>query len=394
MSQLARSIAGSLEAASLVRRMFEEANRLRAQHGPDAVLDFSLGNPHLEPPPEFLDSLKRLVNDPAPGKHRYMPNPGFDDVRETIAKDVSRREGVAVPPDHVVMTVGAASALNIVFKSLLDPGDEVVLFAPIFPEYRFYVQHADGKCVLAETTDDFDIDPAKLEQAIGPRTRIVLINSPNNPTGRVYPAASIDALIETMERANKTRKRPIVLVSDEPYRRLVYDGASVPPLLSRYSASIIATSFSKDLGLAGERIGYLAVHPQFPAVEEALSGLIFCLRTLGFVNAPALMQRAVAASLDASVDIAAYKQNRDALFDGLTGIGYDVVKPEGAFFLFPRTPIPDDAEFCRRLREELVLAVPGSGFARAGHMRLSYAVEPEIIDRALPRFRKAFEAVG
>lgn len=391
MSLLAEQIAGCLSAASWIRRMFEEASELRARVGAENVFDFSLGNPHLEPPAELVQSLQHHTAAPRPGIHRYMPNPGFPEVREKVAASFSKREGVAVPASHVVMTVGAACGLEIVLRALLNPGDEVLLFAPIFAEYRFYVMHAQGECRLVETGSDFDLDLAAAANAIGPRTRVVLVNSPNNPTGRVYPETTIVQLCKVLEQKSKEYGRPIVLLSDEPYRRLVYDGVQVPPIFPYYSHAITVSSFSKELGIAGERIGYLAVHPSFSESDKILAGIVFCLRTMGFVNAPALMQLAIADSLDASVDIDAYRKNRDIFWNGLTEIGYEVVKPEGAFFLFPKTPLADDVAFVRLLQKQNVLSVPGSGFDRPGYIRLSYAVEPTVIEKALPRFKLAFE---
>lgn len=387
---LAREIADCLSAASWIRRMFEEGAALRARHGAANVLDFSLGNPHLEPPAELLDSLKRQTADPRPGIHRYMPNPGFPEVRARMAESIGQREGMAIPPEHVVMTVGAACGLVIALRALLNPRDEVLLFSPFFAEYRFYVMHARGECRIAQTTADFDLDLESAAANITPQTRVVLINSPNNPTGRVYPRATIERLVRLLEEKSRAYGRPIVLLSDEPYRRLVYDGATVTPVFPLYEQAVVVNSFSKELGVAGERIGYLVVHPRFAEAPSYLAGLIFCLRTMGFVNAPALMQLAVADALDSSVDVDAYRANRNLFWNGLTKIGYEVVRPEGAFFLFPRSPIPDDVEFVKRLQRELVLSVPGVGFAQPGYFRLSYAVEPDVIERSLPRFEKAW----
>lgn len=380
--------------ASWIRRMFEEGNRLRAQFGAENVYDFSLGNPHLEPPAALTERLRDLTTHPPAGMHRYMPIPGFPGVRAKLAEAISRQESVQksvqVPMAHVLMTGGAASGLNIVARALLNPGDKVILFAPIFPEYTIYVGHAGGVCQQVQTTAEFDLDLSALEAALDESTRMVLLNSPNNPTGRVYPETSIVGLVGVLERANRHRRRPIVLVSDDPYRRMVYDGARVPTLMAKYPVTILVGSFSKDLGLAGERIGYLAVHPEFPQANAVMNALTFCLRTLGFVNAPALFQLAVADVLDTAVDIAAYQSNRDLLYDGLVGIGYQVVKPEGAFFLFPRSPLDDDRAFVECLARHRILAVPGTGFARSGYFRLSYAVAPEVIKAALPGFAQAF----
>jgi aspartate aminotransferase len=322
--------------------------------------------------------------------HRYMANAGFPSVRTKVAEMIGRREGAELSADRIVMTVGAASGLNVALRALLDPGDEVVVLAPIFAEYRFYVMHAGGECRIAETTESFDLDLDRLASAINERTRVVLLNSPNNPTGRVYSDDSVGALCELLKERSRRFGRPIVLLSDEPYRKLVYDGVVVPTLFDKYDAVLVVASFSKDLGLAGERIGYLAMHPNFPEAAATTSAMVFCLRTLGFVNAPAMMQLAIADSLEASVDVESYRVNRYLLCDGLSSIGYELVRPEGAFFLFPRTPIADDVEFCRKLAAEHVLAVPGVGFGRRGHMRLSYAVAPQVIERAMPCFGRAF----
>jgi aspartate aminotransferase len=374
--------------------MFEEGNRLRQQFGADQVYDFSLGNPHLEPPPEFAQALADLALHPPLGLHRYMPNPGFTDVREAIGDWYGKREGVLVPTDHVVMTCGAAGAINVALRAMLEPGDEVILFVPIFAEYRFYVMHARGTCRMVETTDEFDLDLDRLESAIGPRTRAVLINSPNNPTGRVYPEQTILGLCELLERKSKEIGRAIVLITDEPYRMLTYDGVSVPAVMPHYAATLGISSFSKDLGLAGERIGYLIVHPDFPEAGDLLRGLIFCLRTMGFVNAPAIIQKSVAQVLGASVDVDAYRQNRDLFYPALISMGFSVCKPDGAFFLFPKTPIADDVAFVKLLQAERVLSVPGTGFGRPGYIRLSYAVDRDVIERSLPQFEKVMRTIA
>ena len=394
MSLLNREVEGSLDSASWIRRMFEEGNRLRAEFGDGNVYDFSLGNPHLEPPAAFVDALRELAEHPTPGMHRYMPNPGFTDVRRAIGEWYGKREGVTIPTDHVVMTCGAAGAINVAMRTLLEPGDEVVLFVPIFAEYRFYVMHQRGTCRFVETDAEFNIDLDRLAEAINPRTRMVLINSPNNPTGRVYPAETIVGVCQLLEEKSNEFGRPIILVTDEPYRSLVYDGVVVPPIMPHYKATLGISSFSKDLGLAGERIGYLLVHPEFPEADQILRGLVFCLRTMGFVNAPAIIQLAVSKSLGATVDVDAYRRNRDSLYDALVGMGMEIVKPEGAFYLFPKSPIPDDVAFVKLLQAERILSVPGAGFARPGYIRLSYAVEADVIERSLPQFAKVLKAIS
>lgn len=394
MTLLNQEVAGSLEQASWIRKMFEEGNRLRAEFGDENVFDFSLGNPHLEPPREFVEALKRFAENPPRGVHRYMPNPGFPEVRSKVAAWYGKREGVPIPMEHVVMTCGAAGAINVALRSLLEAGDEVVLFVPIFAEYRFYVMHNRGTVRLVETDEEFLPDLDRTAEAINERTRVVLFNSPNNPTGRVYPEAVVRGLCALLDEKSRRFGRPIVLMTDEPYRRLVYDGLTVPAVLPHYNATIAVSSFSKELGLAGERIGYLIVHPQFPEAEDLLRGLIFCLRTMGFVNAPAIIQLAVADVLDASVDIEAYRTNRDLLHDALVAMGLRMQKPEGAFYLFPKSPFADDLEFVRRLQSQRILSVPGAGFARPGYIRLSYAVDPDVIERSLPQFDRVLRSGG
>lgn len=385
-------IASCLDSASWIRRMFEEGAKLREQYGAENVYDFSLGNPHLEPPAEIVDKLRQLAAEPPQGVHRYMPNAGFPEVRERVADFVGKLQGVATPASHVVMVCGAASGLNVALRTLINPGEKVLLLKPIFAEYRFYAMHQGAQAVLVDSTADFDVDLEQVERAIDATTRVLMLNSPNNPTGRVYPAATIHALCELLTRKSREFGKPIYLLSDEPYRRLVYDGVQVPALFPHYPNTIIVASFSKDLGLAGERIGYLAVHPELENAAQILSGMVFCLRTMGFVNAPAMIQLAVAEGLHATVDVDAYRRNRDLLYGGLQEIGYEVVKPEGAFYLFPKSPVADDTRFIRRLQQERVLAVPGTGFAQPGYFRLSYAVEPEVIERALPAFERALRA--
>lgn len=390
MNQVARRIDECLASASWIRRMFEEADRLRRLHGAANVFDFSLGNPHLEPPLAVADRLRQLANDPPRGLHRYMPNGGFVETRSAIADVVGRIHRQPLSAEHVVMTAGAASGLNVTLRALLDPDDEVIVFAPLFAEYPFYIMHAGGRTRVVETDDRFQLVGASIEAAIHAKTRAVILNSPNNPTGRVYPDESIAELIAALERVNRQRERPIILIADEPYRGLVFDGVRVPTLLDKYPNSVIVGSFSKDLGLAGERIGYIATHPRLEDGPHIVGAMIFCLRTLGFVNAPALMQRTIETTLGSSVEIDRYRRNRDLLWNGLIAAGYSCEKPEGAFFLFPKTPIADDVEFARALAEERVLTVPGIGFGRSGHLRLSYAVDENVIDAALPAFARVF----
>lgn len=364
--------------------MFEQGAQLRAEHGAHEVFDFSLGNPNLEPPPEFHEALVDTVASLPPGAHRYMPNAGLPETRAAIADRVERDHGVPPGSDGVVVSVGAAGALNVLLKSLLDPDSEVVVLAPYFPEYRFYIDNHGGRIVEVPTTHDFLPDLAAIERALRAQTRAIIVNSPNNPSGRVYNQAHLDSIAGLM--ASKAPEA--TLISDEPYRRIVYDSEPGSALLATDS-SVVVTSFSKDLSLAGERIGYMAVHPRHPDRDHLLEASIFTNRTLGFVNAPALMQRVVARVADATIDIRPYAERRQLFLDGLRAAGYDCVAPEGAFYLFPATPIPDDLAFIRRLLDERILAVPGTGFGTPGHMRLSYAVPIDVIERSLDGFARA-----
>jgi len=354
------------------------------------VFDLSLGNPLLEPPDEFRTELARLVADESPGTHRYMPNGGFPEVRASIAEVLAQESGVPITGAEILMTVGAAGAINTILRSILDQNDEVVLIAPYFAEYIFYVQHQSGVVKEAKCDENWIPDIESLEAAIGPRTRAVIINSPNNPTGVIYPESSIVAIATALQRAEEKYGTEIYMISDEPYRKLIYTDAPYPFIFNHHPRSVVATSHSKDLGLAGERIGYAAVNPNDPSKNDLMDALNFSLRTLGFVNAPALMQRAVASIQRATVDIDIYRKKRDLLYGALTDIGYECVRPEGAFYLFPKSPIPDETEFVAQLQKELVLVVPGVGFGTSGFFRASYCVEDWVIEGSIEGFRKVF----
>jgi aspartate aminotransferase len=384
---VAKKIAGFSHRSSWIRQMFEEGADLCRLHGPENVFDFSIGNPNLEPPAEFQRVLEELVRDRTPRLHGYMSNAGFPEARQAVAEHLSRDQGVDIPACNVVMTCGAGGALNVILKAVLDPGDEVIVPRPFFVEYEFYADNHGGVLKPVASRPDFDLDLGAIDAAIGRKTRVVLVNSPHNPTGRVYPQESLEALGELLRRKCRQTGRIIYLVSDEPYRRIVYDGHRVAPVMKAYANTIIASSYSKELSLAGERIGYAAAGPAIPQVEALMDGLVLANRILGYVNAPALMQRAVARLQGVSVDVTPYRRNRDVLCDALTEAGFSVFRPQGAFYLFPRTPIPDDVAFCRELQQHLVLVVPGSGFGLSGHFRLAYCVAPEVVDGALPAFR-------
>lgn len=379
-------VAEYMKSASWIRRMFEQGAALKREHGAENVFDFSLGNPDLPPPPAFSRALQAVAAE-IPGSHRYMPNAGFPETRAQVAARVAKQQGVDPGAAGVIMTVGAAGALNVMLKATLDPGNEVLVPTPYFPEYRFYVDNHGGVMTTVPTTADFDLDLEAFERALNPNVRIVLVNSPNNPTGRVYSRDTLRELGALVQRLAPEA----TLVSDEPYRQIVYDGHEVPSVLEVSPRSAVATSFSKDLGLAGERIGYVAVHPEHPDREGLLAAAVFVNRTLGFVNAPALMQRVIARLEEVTVDLEVYAERRRVFLDGLRAAGMECVTPEGAFYLFPRSPLEDDVAFVQALLEERILVVPGTGFDCPGHVRLSYAVPTETIQAALPGFKRVMD---
>ena len=373
--------------SSWIRRMFEEGLILKKQYGAGNVFDFSLGNPNLEPPVRFKESLRRFAREEIPGMHGYMPNAGYPETRAAVAAQLRREEGIGdLTADHVVMTCGAAGAVNVILKVLLDPGDEVVIPKPLFVEYRYYVDNAGGETILVKTREDFSLDLEAMDEAINKKTKAVLINSPNNPTGKVYDETSIRALADLLRQKGRAYGKEIYLISDEPYRAIVYDGRQVPSVLASYEHSIVATSYSKTLSLSGERIGYLAVNPAISAVEEVMGAMVFCNRILGFVNAPALMQRVIAELQGVRVEVEEYRRKRDLLYDGLASAGYELTKPEGAFYFFPRCPIEDDVKFVTALHKRRILTVPGSGFAGPGHFRIAYCVDDATIMNAIEGF--------
>jgi aspartate aminotransferase len=383
-----------MEQSSWIRRMFETGAQLKAKHGEDSVCDFSLGNPNLPPPREFQQTLLALVQAEIPQKHGYMPNAGYAEVRKAVAQYIGEEYGVRFKPDNVIMTCGAGGALNVILKTVLNPGEKVLVSTPCFVEYRFYVENHGGRLEFIAGKDDFDLDIQAMEKRIDKDTAAVIINSPNNPSGRVYPEETIKELAAVLKAKEKRLGRSIYLLSDEPYRRIVYDGVAVPSVFSFYKNSISATSFSKDLSIAGERIGFLAIHPRAEDAERLVGGSILSNRILGFVNAPALMQRVVASLLKVTVDVREYQRKRDMLCEGLCGLGYSVRKPEGAFYLFPRAPGGDDLNFVEILSKELILTVPGRGFGLAGYFRIAYCVEDKVIERSLPGFGRAIQKVG
>lgn len=384
---ISRAIAHQLEHASWIRRMFEEGRRLKQERGAENVYDYTLGNPDVEPPAEVLDALRRAVLDMRPGGHGYMPNPGFPEVREVVADHLRRDTGLEFTADDVFMTVGSSGACNVILKSLIDPGDEVIVLMPCFSEYPFYVTNHAGVMVRVETRDDFLPDVGRIAAAITPRTRAIILNTPNNPTGRVYPETILRELGDML----RGLRRPPVVVSDEPYKHLVFDGRRQPEVVSVIEQTTVCNSWSKSQGISGERIGYLALSPRLPDRLELRAACAFANRILGFINAPAIWQLVEREALDATIDVQGYQDKRDLLCEALARIGYQVSKPEGTFYVFMRTPISDDIAFVRMLAGEGVLGVPGTGFGRPGYMRLSLTVPRGIIERSLAGFEAAFQ---
>ncbi len=386
ISSKIRGLAGE---GSAIRKMFEAGIALKAQHGEDKVFDLSLGNPVAEPPDRFRQVLRELAREPRPGMHRYMPNAGYNDTRRAVAEGLTAETGIAFSLEDVVMTCGAAAALNVVLKTIIDPGDEVLFFAPYFVEYRYYADNHNGIPVVVPTDADFQPDLAALESLVSPKTRAVLINSPNNPSGAVYSAERISALCALLEEKSSRFGTEIFLVSDEPYRQLLYDGLSYPHVFPYYGPTITVHSHAKDLALPGERIGHIAVNPAYESRRELVDGLVFCNRILGFVNAPALMQHAVRELQGISVDVADYQRKRDFLYGELVGMGYSCFKPQGAFYLFPRSPVEDEEAFVEELQSWNVLVVPGRTFGSPGFFRISYCVEDRVLEGSLEGFRQA-----
>ncbi|MGC9196438.1 MAG: pyridoxal phosphate-dependent aminotransferase [Syntrophobacteraceae bacterium] len=389
---VARKMSGFLEKSSWIRRMFEEGARLKKIHGEDKVFDFSLGNPNLPPPDIVNEKLVELLQKKDPGLHAYMPNAGYVSTRAAMSAYFCKEFCISVAQEQIVVTCGAAGGLNIIFKALLDPGDEVVCPAPYFVEYGFYADNHAGvlKPVRAKEPD-FDLDLDLMAREIGPKTKIVLINSPNNPTGQIYPEETVAGLGEILREKSRQYGRVIYLVSDEPYRKIVYDDCFVPCVFTHYQNSLITSSYSKDLSLPGERIGFVALSPSADESKSLIDALALANRILGFVNAPSIMQRLVEELQGVCVDISVYRAKRDRLVDALRGFGYELTVPRGAFYLFPKSPIPDDVEFVGLLQEENILCVPGSGFAGPGHIRIAYCVSDATIEGALPGFERAIK---
>ncbi len=377
-----------IERASWIRKMFEEGEELKRRIGEENVFDFSLGNPDIEPPDRLKEVIIQLMRSDEKGMHRYMSNAGFWETRKAVAEFLSEERSVEFSFAQVIMTVGAAGGLNVVLKSILDPGDEVIVPSPYFVEYDFYMDNHGGISKKVRTNDDFSLNIDAISSAITSNTKAIIINNPNNPTGRIYGDEEIRGLAEVLAYFSNKYGRPIYLISDEPYRRLSY-GKKVPDIFEYYKESILVNSFSKDLSIPGERIGYIAIHPEMHEGDHLIKAFTFCNRTLGYVNAPAIMQRAIPYILREPAPVEIFKRRRDLLCSALNSFGYELIWPDGTFYVFPRSPIKDDRKFVSLLREENILVVPGSGFGGDGYFRISYCMPEERIEKALNGFKKA-----
>ena len=385
-------IAGS----SAIRAMFEEGIKMAAIYGKENVYDFSLGNPNVPAPDCVHQAILDIVNGEDPVMvHGYMPNAGYENVRRAVADSLNRRFGMDYGPENIIMTVGAASGLNDILKTILDPGDEVLVFAPFFGEYGSYVGNYDGKLVIVPPdTDTFQPNLEEMEKRIGAKTKALIVNNPNNPSGVVYSEETIRRMAEILERKSREIGHPILVISDEPYRELVYDGVQVPYIPKFYKDTVVVYSYSKSLSLPGERIGYLAISRQVTDWEDVAAAATIAHRILGSVNAPSLMQRVIMRCVDATTDIQVYDRNRMLLYGSLKEYGFQCMKPEGAFYLFVKSPDEDEARFCQVCKEHRILVVPGSSFACPGYVRIAYCVSYEQIERSLPAFKEVAKAYG
>ena len=388
---ISKKIKDFMEKGSWIRKMFEEGEALKQKVGKDNIYDLSLGNPVISPPKEFYIKLRELASDPIDGMHRYMPNSGYPETRSAVAKQLKNETGLNFDSSHLIMTVGAGGALNVVMKTILDAGDEVIIFAPYFVEYIFYADNHNAKCKVVNSDSNFVPKLHELENAITPKTKMILMCSPGNPTGVIYKPETLSAISNILSTKEKELGTEITLVSDEPYRKIIFDNIDYPHIFNYHHKSIVATSHSKDLSIPGERIGYIAVNPNYKNTKEIIDGLTFCNRTLGFVNAPALMQRIIVSLQNVAIDVSAYERKRDFLFTELRKIGYSVVKPDGAFYMFPKSPTPDEIPFVEELKSQRVLVVPGTGFGTPGHFRIAYCVEDSVLQNSIAGFKKAFE---
>lgn len=382
------------EKSSWIRQMFTEGARMKAEHGAENVYDFSLGNPDAPPPKAYNTVIKEIIEDTSPGVHSYMPNGGYPWVRDAIALRMSEEQEIPVHQGDMLMTCGAAGGLNIVMKSILNPGDEVIILAPYFVEYGFYIDNHGGVSKVVATDSEFNLDLKAIEAAITEKTRAIIINSPNNPCGQIYTENALEKLGGLLKTSEAKYGSIIFMLSDEPYRKITFDNHKVPSIFKAYTNSIVISSYSKDLSLPGERIGYLAVHPEIKDKAQLLDALTLANRILGFVNAPALMQRVVAELQNESVDISLYARRKELMCKVLTDAGIEFNEPKGAFYVFPKSPIADDVKFVAMLQEEKILAVPGVGFGSPGYIRIAFCVPDETIINSAESFKRVMAKVA
>ena len=386
---IADKMVGYLSNNSVIRAMFEEGRKMAEKYGAENVYDFSLGNPNVAAPVQVKESVLKHIEEDSLDIHGYMSNIGYEEVREKIAQSINKRFDTKFHASNIIMTVGAAGGLNVIFKTLLNPGDEVITFAPFFGEYRNYTDNYDGKLVvISPNTIDFQPNLQEFEEKITPKTKVVIVNNPNNPTGVVYSEETIKKMAAILEKKQKEFGTDICIVSDEPYRELAYDGVEVPYLTKYYKNTVVGYSYSKSLSLPGERIGYLVIPDEMTDSEQVKSAAGIATRILGFVNAPSLFQKVVADCLDAKVDVSYYNRNREALYNGLQKCGLTCIKPQGAFYLFVKSPIEDEKAFCEEAKKYNILLVPGSTFGCPGYVRIAYCVAYETIVNAMPGFEK------
>jgi aspartate aminotransferase len=391
---ISRQVQQKMVQGSFIRKMFEEGMQLKKQFGDSNVFDLSIGNPIMEPPKEFNAEMLKIAQNPSPGMHRYMANAGYFEVRSAVASQLSVETGIKFSGNEVVMSCGTAGALNTVFKALLNPGEEVITFSPYFFEYDVFVDNHQGIVKVIPSDENFVPRFDLLEAGITSRTKAVIINSPNNPTGTVYSEKTLKQMAEILSKKAREFKTQIYVISDDVYCRIAFDGIKVPRIINYYPDTIIVTSFSKDLALPGDRIGYMAVHPDCSDCKDVVSGLIYGTRVLGFVNAPALLQHLVCNIQGVTISLVEYQRKRDFLYKNLTEMGFKIVKPQGAFYIFPQTPIKDDLEFIQELKGVRVLAVPGSSFKAPGYFRIAYCLDDHTIEGCLNGFRSIARKYG
>jgi len=389
---VSEKIRSMMDSSSFIRKMFETGAKLKREFGEENVYDFSLGNPAMDPPENFTKVLLEKAADQH--MHRYMPNAGYPDVRNKVAEYISSEQQTIVNSDSVIMTSGAGGALNTVLKTIINPGDKIIASIPCFMEYKFYCDNHGGELDLVNGLSDFNLDINAIEAAITEKTAAVIINSPNNPSGRIYPKETIESLASMLTKKSKETGRTIYLISDEPYRKIVYDKVIVPSVMDAYKNSIVCTSYSKDLSIPGERIGWLAVNPEAEDFNNLINGIILCNRILGYVNAPALMQRIIAELQGVSVNIELYRKKRDLLAKKLAEFGYKFRIPEGTFYFFVEAPGGDDMKLVDLLKDEKILVVPGRGFSLPGFFRIAYCVDDSVIEGSMAGFKRTAEKLG